>query len=280
MTLRNTWVSGDSIGASDMNDIANGIFALQQGSYGTLAGRPAAGSTGRVYYCTDCDAVYYDTGSAWVRIRIGQTVGPPLGDVPSTGWTPVNMQAGCSWAANLDGMLFTIAANGAGNNWMYQYRSYPGAAFTLTAYLDFTGPAPQGIPSAAGTAYGNLVISDGAKLIVYGPHAYNGGASAPFYEGPSVGVNLFRWSSVTAYASSYNTYPLPLRWLGAIPKWYQIIDNGTNLTWRHSFNGIDWVQQASESRTAYLTPSRIGIGASNYGGGTALLRVRSWNGVA
>lgn len=35
---------------------------------GTLAARPAFGVAGRLYFCTDSQAIWYDTGSAWTQV--------------------------------------------------------------------------------------------------------------------------------------------------------------------------------------------------------------------
>lgn len=42
---------------------------------GTLAGRPGFGSQGRLYFATDCERLFFDTGAAWVDLtgeRVGQ----------------------------------------------------------------------------------------------------------------------------------------------------------------------------------------------------------------
>lgn len=44
---------------------AGGTPSIQEG---TLAGRPAAGTAGRLYVCTDLHTIYRDTGSSWVEI--------------------------------------------------------------------------------------------------------------------------------------------------------------------------------------------------------------------
>ncbi len=44
---------------------------------GTFATRPAPGIPGRVYFCSDNDFIYYDTGSAWAQKK---TLGTTTGD--------------------------------------------------------------------------------------------------------------------------------------------------------------------------------------------------------
>lgn len=242
---------------------------------GTLGSRPAAaaGNTGAFYFCTSNGVLYKSTGSAWVKHEIISEAPSAFGDVPTTGWTGVNMQTGASWAADNDAMLFTVPTIGSTDNFQYQYITYPTAPFTLTARLEVSFQT-QTVPGSVAALFG-ICISDGTKLIEVGPAFRNGTPATPWLDS---GWHLFpgSWTNLTTYSATYNSNAWPLAFLGQIPKWYRLADNATNRTWSYSFNGIDWVPIATESRTAFLTPTRIGVAGNNYSGNGALLRVSSW----
>lgn len=248
---------------------------------GTYASRPAAGVAGRVYHCTDCDSVYLDSGSAWTRIKLGQGgVGAPLGDVPTTGWTAVNMLGTSSFAASLDGMLFTGSTSQTSIG--YQYRTYPASPFTLTVEVEATYFNYANMPVDADISVGGgLAISNGTKYITLGPWAINPSTTDPPW---GVGLSWYAgasyYNNATTLNSIYNTYHSPLVQLGSMAKWFRYIDDGTNRIMQLSINGIDWNTLVTEGRTVKMTPTRIGIfGMQDAGDSDGLFRIRSWNGV-
>jgi len=137
---------------------------------GTYASRPAAGIPNRVYYCTDCDALYQDNGTSWVKIRLGGVGGPPMADPPTTGWTSVNMGT-ATWVSDKDGMVLTAPSRSMSIG--YVYRAYPVGAFSLVTnfYVDLANTTV--LPSAGNWWRCGLVISDGTKLETFGPGLYN-----------------------------------------------------------------------------------------------------------
>ncbi|RLE52458.1 MAG: hypothetical protein DRJ26_04705 [Candidatus Methanomethylicota archaeon] len=52
---------------------ANILQVLSCVKFGTLADRPVAGKKGRLYFTTDTKELFYDNGSAWVRVVSGET---------------------------------------------------------------------------------------------------------------------------------------------------------------------------------------------------------------
>lgn len=274
MTLATNWVDniGMFVNAAYLNQLGTehnaSIYARTQ--YGTRSAMPAAAASnsGATYFCTDCDAVYKSDGSAWAKIRVGGTSGPAMAEPPTSGWTAVNMLAGSSFSNDKDGMLFTVASTGSGGNYEYQYRAYPTPPFTLTTYLDAATD-----PSGPTWAQCGILISDGTKLITLGPTTGLSSTGTP-----AVGqyINGIKFTNLTTFSTVMCSFSMPLF---GFPKWYRVTDNGTNLIWECSVNGIDWMTLFSEGRTAFLTPSRIGIGATNYSGKTMLGRLRSWHGV-
>lgn len=279
MALKSDWNTGDSFSATAQNDVATAVNAMSPPQFGTYAARPAAGDAGLMYYCTDCDSVYYDNGSVWTRVRVGNSVGPPIGDVPTTGWTAVNMQTGCTWAADKDGMLFTMPSNGAGEASMYQYRTYPAGAFTLTCYFDYEYGSGMTTPAGNTWATAGFVISDGTKHVSFGigDSGFVGGSLYQY----GYFLYLWKWATIGATGALYTgSWSPPYTWLGDVPHWWRFVDDTVNRSFQFSKNGIDWHTCLTVGRTDYLTPTRIGIGGSNFGGSTQYLRVRSWNGVS
>lgn len=272
--LKNTWVLGEQYAHTDQNAVANAVNASTHATpgVGTFASRPAAGNTNAIYYSQNNNNVYRDNGTSWDKVRIGADSCDAMGDVPTTGWTAVNMQSGAAFASDKDAMLFTVPSTGVGPNWQYQYRGYPGSPFVLTAYID----AAQIVINDGGWSAAGIVISDGTKLITLGPEYANAGVGAS-----AAGWNVWaaKFANATTYSSTYGTWPVSR--FEVMPKWYRFTDDGTNFTWQVSVNGIDWITIGGpEARTSFLTPTRIGLGGSNYTGNGLLMRVRSWNGVS
>jgi hypothetical protein len=273
LTLKNTWVTGETYAASDQNAIATAVNANTAAipTSGTLASRPAAaaGNSGAFYLCTDNDTTYLSNGTAWVKVRIGGDATSAMGDVPSTGWTAVNMQSGASFVSDKDSMLFTIPS-GAASNYQYQYRTYPTPPFTLTTHLDAVSD-----PSTPTWSQFGIIISDGTKIMSFGPIS---GLDATATPTAGLFIGGVKFTNATTYSSMVYSWPTTRFW--GLPKWFRVTDNATNLIVECSVNGLDWIQLLSEGRTAFLTPSRIGVCGTNASAKTMLGRLRSWNGVS
>lgn len=262
-TVKNTWSTGDNVGASDLNALATA--AVPQ--FGTYAARPAAGNQGVTYYCTDCDSVYYDNGSTWSRVSIGGTVGP-FGDVPTTGWSAVN--AGSStFAADKDSMLLT-RPNSAGTDLNLYVRTLtPSSNYSAAFYLDLVGH-PNGVYDL-GICLRN---SSSGYIICWGvssvPASYAYGGT----------IRTSKWTSASAWSAAYSANFRAFA-SGPCPKWWRFVDNGTTRYMEYSHSGIDWLTYYSVSRTDFMTPDQIGVYAFNQSTGTnTVLRLRSWSGVA
>lgn len=277
MTLATNWVDniGMFVNAAYLNQLGSEVNANTYAKplSGTRSAMPAAAASnnGAVYYCTDSDAIYQSNGSAWTKIRVGGgAISAALADPPATGWTGVNMPAGGSFAADGDSMLLTFPSSGANDNVGYQYRTYPASPFTLITCIE---PLVLGAIGASTLAWAGIGISDGTKLALFGPANLS-------VSGYTDGWNAlgYTYGSVTTPGTSYGNLSLPR--CGGMPKWWKFVDDGTNRKVSFSVNGIDWVPLASETRTTFLTPTRIGIFGNNYSGKTILARVRSWSGVA
>lgn len=247
---------------------------------GTYAGRPtaAASNNGAQYFCTDTDAIYKSNGSAWTKLRTAGQAGPPMADPPTSGWTALNMPSGATWAQSLDGMLLTLPSTPSTLSIAYQYRAYPTPPFTLTICYDLLSLLTA-LPGTGLSTWSGIAISDGTKYIMLGTMLGNAAGTAPW---PAAGLCFggSKWSNATTFSSAYNTNFTPLVLTGAAPKWFQYKDDGTNRTLSYSLNGGEWFPVGTESRTAFLTPTRIGFAGINDTGVNALMRLRSWSGVA
>jgi hypothetical protein len=245
---------------------------------GTYASRPAAGIPNRVYYCTDCDALYQDNGTSWVKIRLGGVGGPPMADPPTTGWTSVNMGT-ATWVSDKDGMVLTAPSRSMSIG--YVYRAYPVGAFSLVTnfYVDLANTTV--LPSAGNWWRCGLVISDGTKLETFGPGLYNATSFAAPWYALSQSVTGDQWANTSTYSAAMETWFPPLYWIGAMPQWWRYRYDGTTTHYfEWSINGIDWHTYHQEARTAYLTPTQIGVYYCNLAGYNLILRLRSWSGVA
>ena len=279
-----TTVGRNVLTAGTQQAARTAIGADALSGYGAYASRPAAGNTGAVYYCSDCDAAYRDNGTSWDKIRLGGSGGPPMADPPTTGWTALNM-TNSTWAQSLDGMLFTLTATSTGSIINFEYRAYPTPPFTLTIAIemDVTG-SPMELGGANQYVQGGICISDGTKYNLYGLFMNNtSSTAAPWYNDTwNVGGQTF--SSATAGNTNFQTYFPPMFWIGGLPRFYRYIDDGTNVTYQWSLWGTDWhTYYGPVSRTVYLAaPTRIGIGMwSTYSPMlSTILRLRSWVGVA
>lgn len=275
--LRTDWADG----AGQVEDAAflNQVGVLVNANthsrtqFGTLAGRPAANAVtaGCLYFCSDNNTLYRSDGSVWIKVRIGADSCPAMGDVPTTGWTAVNMQTGASWVADKDAMLFTIPST-TGSPIQYQYRAYPTPPFTLTVHMQSSLTAIVPLTNNTGLEAG-IILSDGTKLIIFGQGVGYNTATLPM---PFPTVSVIKMTNVTTVSGTVKNWASSS--FEQTPRWFRVTDDGTTVSYIVSYNGIDWTTIFAEPRTAFLSPSRIGIGGGN-NFGASWLRVSSWNGI-
>lgn len=204
--------------------------ALQSGTY---ASRPAAGTAGRSYLCTDFPFLSLDNGSSWVNM------GPlfPMGSVDISGFSWVN-QGGASETASGPGLVLSAPLN-AGASFRLRVKSVPATPYTIT--LTF-------IPSLAAVNYQRFGLfwrqsSDGKLALFY--YVYNSGWQ----------IHYDRFSDTNggggSAVKSINANYLPVMFL-------RITEDSTNRTMFYSIDGINWVQFYQETRTTYITADQFG----------------------
>lgn len=260
MSLKNSWTSGESVAASDMNDVATEILGIN--ASGVYASLPAFGHPGRRYICTDVDLVLEDNGSAWVPVHIGSEGGVPT-TPPSSSWTTTTLGS-ATIAADRDGRLNTCPS-AAGDNWRNEYRTLsPTSNYTFTVYLE-TALYSSNLSKAA------LILrnSGSGNFISFG-HSYDTGSFGGY------GIQTIKYSNPTTGIAIYNSQSVAQLPFG-LPKWLRVRDDGTNRFFEFSDNGLNWMLHYSVGRTDYITPDQIGWGTDNSSGQTITARLRSWS---
>jgi hypothetical protein len=210
----------------------------------------AAYQAGRVAFPSDGLSVLRDTGSAlapWGPIW-------PLTDPTAQSFAWIN-QGGATVASG-KGAIFLQSATVA-DEVRVQKKAAPSTPYTITAAF---------IPLYQNIAVPNCGLchrqsSDG-KLTLLRYIATNNGSYAPVacdvsnYTGPSAGY------SATPAAT-------PLLFTGGLV-WQRIGDNGTNRTYDVSFDGVNWSNLYTVTRTTFLTADEVGFYLNNANGGFAL----------
>ncbi len=147
---------------------------------------------------------------------------------------------GAATAANQSNGIYMFAPASSGDNIRALVKSsYPSTpyTFTLGECLNY---------SLVNYAQGGICISDGTKYVVFGV-GYNGGNAL---------CAVQYWTN----ASSFSSSPASLTIRDSQFIWLRVLDNGTNLIFSVSPNGIDFSTViATVARTAFLTPSKVGI---------------------
>jgi hypothetical protein len=224
-----------------------------------FSGRPAgdADAKGRMYASSDCGRIDRDNGGAWENIFLGPKAWAT--EPPSSSWSTTTLGS-ATFGADLDGRKLAIPTSGGSDAWRIEYRTLsPASNYITTAYLELAHVPGNYMRSG-------LVLMDNSSVFIdFGIH-YDSSLSG-FY------LSLTKWTNVTTFNSNYLTATLTVT--GGIPNWLRFRDDGSNRYAEYSFNGVDWILFHSIGRTNYITPTRIGWGASNISSNAAVLRLRS-----
>jgi hypothetical protein len=213
---------------------------------GTYASRPAAGTAGRVYLCTDSDVQFRDNGSTWDAFWNGMKLTPPVAG--NFAW---NNQDDATLDTSGPVIWMTDPAN-ASLSLHLQKITAPATPWTVTALIRGSSFRHGSGASAFGMAYRQS--SDGKLHQVY----VSGGGDAGNF------ANLFinKWSSSTAFAAHYAGFP---NGLAEVPLWFRLADNGTNRIISLSLDGIHWTTIHTIGRTDYMTADEVGWFGAAYG---------------
>ena len=224
-------------------------------TYGTFASLPSSGLVaGTTYWFTDSiyDRAIYD-GSAWHYFMGGherKISFPTLTAMYGQNTTSSNVT---SVTTSQGGNNYLITPSSNPSN-VLEYITYPSAPFTL----DVAGFLSSVLYQASGrTIWFGIGISDGTKMeaLVFRTDYSNSGVTA------IGGVSLMTgstWASSGFTANVVGPYNGTMPFLNEIG--LRFYDNNTNRIWSISFDGGTTYQQvSSESRTNFVTPTRIGL---------------------
>jgi hypothetical protein len=215
----------------------------------------AASNTGAIYKCNDCAAEYYSDGSTWTKIRLSGFSSPGMADPPTTGLTTYG--TGGTITTDADSRLLTTTGTNSVLNGEYKALS-PTINYTARGYIE---PAIILANATPGIRLGIAVFDSSGKAILWGINN-------------TTAIAMSHWASSNSPTDVYSL-ALNSSSLYAIPNWYQIRDDGTNLNFEFSYNGRDWIFATSEARTTFLTAANVGWGAYwNLSAQTKTLKLR------
>lgn len=189
----------------------------------------------------------------------GYASSPPLGKIVNDAGTAPLVVSDFTWvnqggatATDQDGTILLHAPTAASENVRALTLSAPSAPYVYIAALQGIG-IREGIPNFG---IGFRQSSSGKFVVV---HVLCDGTS-------SKRLAVYRMTSATAFSST----PLAVKSLMHVGKyvWLKIEDDNTNIKFYLSFDGIEWIQLYSESRTAFLLttgPNQISFELNNQG---------------
>ena len=253
------WTSNGAAMAPSFQACAGGGPAPTSGTFSAL---PAcnAGNNNLLYFFTNSGA-YTDAlcnNPNWLYFGNGQQFTPP----PSAGWTADNLAAGSTWTFT-NGPGYGSFQPNAATQMQAEFRTAPATPYTVTACFQQQAVNASGA-SVTLQALG-LIFRDGTGKIVY--WYYENDASQAL-------THTQKWNTSASFNSAYTD--------GAAQQVYgwgqsghpffclSERDDGVNLIFRESFDGQNFIQYDSRSRTDFFAagPTQIGIGARVEGAST------------
>jgi hypothetical protein len=199
----------------------------------TVASKPSAADSGRLFLPSDGFYVERDTGAAWAPWGPLFPMTPPV----SGDFAWVN-QGGASIDTTYGG-VHLYAPQSAGDNVRICKKAAPATPYTITACL---------IPFIPGYDQNHCGIgfrqsSDG-KLHVL----------TFFYGGSGFSVSSLKYTNPTTYTAGYGDWLLKSSF-NCI--WFQISDDGVNRICRFSLDGQHFYQTTTIGRTDFLTADEV-----------------------
>lgn len=218
------------------------------------ASRPAAGNAGDLFLPTDGFHIERDTGAAW------QSWGPIFPMVPpvdaSFAW--VN-QGGASVAAS-NGGVFLAAPASASNSWRIRKMAAPATPYVVTAAI-----RPM-MRVGNNQRVGILFRESGTSEL------------SIFYINLSTTQEQLlvdNWTNETTFSATVAS-TTTIRGLSNALVFLRIEDNGTNRVYSFSYDGQNFQQVFSVTRTTFLTADEIGFGLSDNSSVVIAMTVFSW----
>lgn len=150
------------------------------------------------------------------------------------------------------GSLFITVASGGTDQYIMRAKAYPAVPFIETFEL-----LPVSVGSNNFSLAGVCVADSGStpKAIAFWWGNVNGQQ-----------IRVQRWTNPTSNSGVTTN----IANITTMPKWFQIEDNNTNLIFRYSYDGNNYIVADTQARTAFLTaPAQIGPCMDNLSTGTA-----------
>lgn len=220
--------------------ISGDLVASSLNLSGAYVDLPASGLEGRQYLTEDSvHTQLRDTGSAWEHFRDGQLLTLPL----DSGYSWVNQGTASLIASG--GTLTLRALNNQGtHDYKLRVKTAPGTPWTLDVACYFNGSTEQ-------NEFGGVLVRESStgKLILF---------AVGCVAGSNLGVRVQNMDSPTvrAFPTSAATF-----WQNISSVcWFRVNDDGVNLTWSYSLDGVDYTQFFQASRTAFLAGGANQIG--------------------
>ncbi|MBX6314802.1 MAG: hypothetical protein IRY99_18075 [Isosphaeraceae bacterium] len=242
-----------------INENSGGAGASSSISSGPLSARPAQGTAGRIYLPADEPLIFEDNGAVWQQFSPIFSLTPP----PQAGWSGINLGSTASYSINPARIsIVETGPTSSGENCRGLVRSAPTTPYTITALVLPNLLWGSGINDNMGLI---LRESSTGKLQGFAFNCYNGTT-----------INLYRWNSPTSYAGAndmgFNVDIASCRFL-------RISDDGTNLKFSASGDGINFISLLQQSRTTFFAggPDQIGIYLNNGNAGKgSAISLLSW----
>jgi hypothetical protein len=179
------------------------------------------------------------------------------------GWTGVN--TGAAWTAtDIGGTIHAEIARTGTLNVRGLVKAQPSTPYTCIGHFH----AQQDMTGTSGAMNAGLYFYDGTKLM--GLEYLTGTTNADAFT-----IRVQKWTNITTASTAHGATS---KQMGASPfgsgAWVRLVNNGTNLTFAYSLDGLVWEQIFSEAVGTFLTPTHYGFGGINLSTNTAsILRI-------
>ena len=234
--------------------VAGAVFTVTRAIEGTTGVGHAGGTTVTLVE-TEAGQVRFQRD--WSNPLWG--VGKPMQLLDSTGatltassFTNVNFTNGTKTDQTGGGILLEHATQGAANDFAMLVKTAISAPWTLTV-----GIIPNLLNGTAAFPSIGPVVRENATGEFY--------AFRILASDDGLWVDVIKLPSPTTSSTAF----LARRdWSGGSGVvWFQVEDNNTNLIFKISADGVNYITLGQEARTTFLTPDEYGIGVNNFGNG-------------
>lgn len=211
---------------------------------GTFAALPSCTSSVLMYLFSDSfyNFARCDAASAWHYFLGGKEMIPMV-----TGNFSWQNQGTSTDTTTFGGNILAYANTGSTGTAAVRgfFESYPGGTFTITTAMTWGG-------AIATNNNGGLGISDGTQYEWFR-------LTPQGTAGAQLAIGLLFCTTSTCGSSSIPYAGPTIPCCSNAPFWERMQDDGTNRIWSWSIDGTTWIPAFTESRTANLTPTKIGI---------------------